>query len=147
MVEDTKCDNVIRIIRDMNCPQFAQMIHQMGGSAKMVQTSNNFGDPFFFQNQFFKTLLHIFIFTPNNMEETRELDFDKLPPNCAVVIDTSDLALYLYVDHVEPTNEEEKQTQTDAITWMGKQPELTNRELLIFDKSKIPSNLKILFNK
>lgn len=146
MVEDTKCETVFRIIRTKG-PEWQRMIHQMGGSEIMVRTEKGFGDPFFFENQFFKTLLHIFIFTPNNMEQRNDLNFDELPPNCAAVIDTSDLALYLYVDHVEPTSEEEKQTQLDAIHWMGKQPQYKNRELLVFDKSKIPTNLKILFCK
>lgn len=148
LIEETKCPNVIRIIRDMNSPDFDKMIHQMGGSKKMILSSNNYGDQFFFQNQFFKTLFHVYVFTANNqMEASNDLNFDTLPPNCAAVIDTSDSSLYLYVDHVDPTSEEEKQTQNDAITWMGKQPQLAKRELLVFDKSKIPCNLKLLCNK
>lgn len=145
MIESTKCHNIIRIKRDMNCPDFQRMIHQMGGNKVMIQTSKNYGDQLFFEIQFFKTLLHIMVFDGEMMTSQDNLDFDELPQNCAVVIDTSDNALYLYVDHVDPSTEEEKNTQLQAIQWMSEQPEFSKRELLVFDKSKIPPNLKLLF--
>ncbi|KAK8885964.1 hypothetical protein M9Y10_041423 [Tritrichomonas musculus] len=145
MIESTKCPNIIRINRDMNSPDFQRMIHQMGGNKIMMQTPKNYGDQLFFEIQFFKTLLHIEVFEGEMMTGQDNLDFDELPPNCAVVIDTSDNALYLYVDHVDPQTEDEKKTQLNAIEWMSEQPEFAKRELLVFDKSKIPPNLKLLF--
>lgn len=145
MIESTKCNNIIKINRDMNCPDFQRMIHQMGGNKVMIQTSKNYGDQLLFEIQFFKTLLHIMVFEGEMMTSQENLDFDELPPNCAVVIDTSDNALYLYVDHVDPQSEDEKATQLNAIQWMSEQPEFAKRELLVFDKSKIPPNLKLLF--
>lgn len=147
MKEDTKCDNVIRIIRDMECDDFKRMIHQMGGSTIMIQSAHNYGDQFYFQNVFFKSLLHIFCFDNEDLSTLDDLDFDTLSDTCSVVIDTSDNALYLYVAHVDPQDQVEKDTQTAAIQYMSDQEEFKNRELLVFDKSTIPPNLRLLFKK
>ena len=147
MIDDTECPNVIRIIKTMEGPDFNRMIYQMGGHKDMIQSGQNYGDQLFFEIQFFKTLLHIMIFEGELMTEQTKPDFKSFPDNGAAVIDTSDNALYLYVGHVKPESEEEKETQNRAISWMNDQPEFKGRELLVFDKSKIPPNLALIFGE
>lgn len=46
-----------------------------------------------------------------------------------MVIDSSDFALYLYLDNIDPKNDEEKKALLQAIDWMKYQPKYDKKEL------------------
>ena len=149
MIKETPKATVERIIGVMEGPTFDQMIHEMGGHVDMMQSTKNAGDQLFFEIQFFKTLLHIFVFRNNEMIDkvVENPTLDYLPDDGSAVIDTSDNALYLYIADVDSEDEQQQQDQYQAIKWMNQQPEFRHREILIFDKSTVPPNLAIIFGK
>lgn len=149
MIKEKPKAKVERIIGVLEGPDFAHMIHQMGGHVDMMQSSHNAGDHLFFEIQFFKTMLHVFVFKDNEMTEpdVENPTLDLLPDSCSAVIDTSDNALYLYIADVNTENEQEQADQLAALQWMNAQPEFRHRDILIFDKSSVPPNLAIIFGQ
>lgn len=141
MIETFPPEHTYEIIRD-DGPDFARLIHTIGGHKDDVQSAEIAGDDLFFENVFFKTLLHLHTFIDGkitNLDVQNPL-LSMFPENGAAVIDTSDLALYLWIgDKSDPQNEQ------DAANWLKSQKEYNNRELLIFRKERIPANLKIIF--
>ena len=149
MIKEKPKAKVERIIGVLEGPDFEHMIHQMGGHVDMMQSSHNAGDHLFFEIQFFKTMLHVFVFKDNEMIEpdVENPTLDLLPDSCSAVIDTSDNALYLYIADVNTENEQEQADQLAALQWMNAQPEFRHRDILIFDKSSVPPNLAIIFGQ
>ena len=149
MIKETPKATIERIIGVEEGPTFEHMIHEIGGHVDMMQSTKNAGDQLFFEIQFFKTLLHIFLFRNNEMIDkvVENPTLDYLPDDGSAVIDTSDNALYLYIADVNSEDEQQQAAQYQAIQWMNKQPEFRHREILIFDKSTVPPNLAIIFGQ
>lgn len=141
--KESNCDNIIRI-RDMDSPDFQRMIHQMGGHKRMILKSKNYGDELVFQNSFFAEKLQIRMFDGTKKTCCASIDIDGVPQNGALVINPSDFALYLYLDNIDPKNDEEKQSLITAIQWMKNQKNFDKRELFIFDKTRIPTTVQLI---
>lgn len=149
MSQETPKARLIRMKGDCESDNFRHMIHEIGGHIGQIQKAENYGDEMFFEKCFYTTDLHIFQFKDNEQAELSEIkqpSLDLLPENGAAIIDCSDNALYLYLDHVEAQNEQENNDQIKALVWMNEQKEYRTRDILIFDKGSIPPNLKIIFH-
>lgn len=143
---ESNCTNIIRI-NDMNSPEFDKMIHQMGGHKRMIQKEGNYGDELIVERSFFKEKLSAKIFSGTKRTTCGSVDFDSVPQNGAMVINPKDFALYLYLDNIDPKNDEEKQSLMTAIEWMKNQPNFDKKELFVFDKSRIPSTVQLFVKK
>ena len=151
IVKQSNNPHVYHIERTLESEDFNKMIHDIGGNKSMMQGTNNAGDQFFFELQFFTTMLHIFIF--ENDEPVHEIHeknpkLSHLPSQGAAVIDTSDNNIYLYVSSVEESSLEGhpvKKSLEDALSWMKEQPEFKKKDLILFDKNRVPPNLQIIF--
>lgn len=147
MANETKCTNIIKIIRNTNSPDFQNMIQKMGGSQKTLDKSKNYGDELNFQLNFFSTQFHNQNILGDTIAPNTKLNFNNLPPKCVDIIDTGDFTLYFYVDNANPSSDAERTTQLNAINYICKKREFKNREVIVFDKSCIPSTVKILCSK
>ena len=142
---ESKCNNIIRI-RDMQSPEFHKMVHQMGGHERMILKPKNYGEELVFERSFFTEKLRVKLFDGDKRTTLSLIDFGSVSKNGALVIDPNDFALYLYLDNIDPKNDEEKKALLTAIEWMKNQPRYDKRELFVFDKSRIPSTVNLLIH-
>lgn len=150
LMNDVKPANQIyRLIRDYNSDDFKHMIHQIGGHIDQIQSVKNAGDELFFENQFYKTLLNIKIFNEGknfNVEfKNNRASLSDFPTHGAGVIDTSDLALYLYIPNRDSEDVKEREDVLQAALWMANHTEYRGREVLIFNAKDVPPNIAIIF--
>lgn len=139
---------IVHVIRDYKTAEFKRMIHEIGGHIDQLQSVTNAGDEFFFQHHFYKILLNVKSFS--NGEESyikfrRQATFEELPSKGACVIDTSDLALYLYIPNPRSQDLDELDDISTACKWMGKKKEYKGREVTIFSSENVPPNIAIIF--
>lgn len=147
LVNETKCNNVVKIIRNTNSPDFQNMIQRMGGNQGSLDKSKQYGDELIFQLNFFSSQFHNHIIVGDTISPRTSVDFDILPPKCVDIIDNGDFSLYVYVDNANPSSDAERQTQVNAINYICSRPEFRKREVIVFDKTTIPACVQILCSK
>jgi len=142
--EETPDSSIIRIIKNLNSPEFSRMMKVIGGHISQIQTSKNAGEGLFFENQFFKTLLSIVIFVNGNKSviTKKNLSVSDLPTEGVAIIDTSDSCLYLWIPHPDICVDDREM----AVSWMSNEDRYTGRDVTVISSDCIPPNLKIIFN-
>lgn len=146
LVNETKCQNVIKIIRNINSQDFQNMMNRLGNQNSLSK-SKKYENELVFQLNFFSSQFHNQIIVGDTISPRTSVDFNILPQRCVDIIDNGDFSLYFYVDNANPSSEEERQTQINAINYICSKPEFRNREVIVFDKTTIPATVQILCTK
>ena len=142
MNKDLPAKNIYKIIKSLEGNEFNKLIYEIGGHRDQIQSKENSGDELFFENTYFKTLLHFNIFNNGEIihKQIKNPTLEDLPKDKVVIIDPSDIALYLWIPN-------EQIVKDEVIKWISEQKEFEGRDLVLFNENNIPPNLKILFKK
>lgn len=144
-----RAKHVFYINKDYECKEFRRMIHTIGGHIDQIQSPKSAGDEFLFEHCFYKTNLHIVIFSEGKPQalafKSNQASIADLPQKGACVIDTSDLALYLYIPNPHSKDDDEKEDVLASVQWIASQREYKGREVTIFQSSSIPPNIAVIF--
>jgi len=149
MHSNKPAENIIRIIKTTEGDDFNRMIHAIGGHKSQIMPTEKSSDDLFFENVFFKSLLHITSFSNGESKEikAKNIKYSDLPDKGAAIIDTSDIALYLWVPQPFSNDENEMHDVELATRFISENSAFNGREVFMFNPHTVPPNISIILPK